>query len=265
MFALRANGVGTPATAGSPTVTFLLNLLLNLVFAAVALAVWLAARRTGLTGWLGSATVAARIGQVAVAVVVLGYAALGVAGSLMLGIAIVGLFFRPYAHWKRTAENILLYALLVATGALGIVLAGTADMITAATVLKGVLLGCAAFGAQMVAGWLLSRKRNRLDRLYLALSQQNGLTAIVLALALEPDFPGAVAVIAPAIVVTNVLYALGSRYVGTVEARVADEEERVARINSMLPATSCPDQVIELRARSARAAAPSRRAPGNAS
>lgn len=265
MFALQAQGVGTPATAGSPTVTFLLNLLLNLAFAAVAFAGWLAARRTGLAGWLASATVAARIGQVAVAVVVLGYAALGVAGSLMLGIAMVGLFFRPYARWKRTAENVLLYALLVATGALGVVLAGTADMVTAVTVLKGVLLGCAAYGAQMVAGRLLSRKRDRLDRLYLTLSQQNGLTAIVLALALEPDFPGAVAVIAPAIVVTNVLYALGSRYVGTVETRVVDEEERVARLKAKIPATPCLDGIIESRVRSARAAAPSRRAPGTAS
>jgi len=83
-----------------------------------------------------------------------------------------------------------------------------------------VVLGIAAYVAQMLAGGFLSRGRSRMDRLYLAFSQQNGLTAIVLALVLEPDFPGAVAVIAPAIVVTNVLYAVGSAVVTRLEKQV---------------------------------------------
>lgn len=262
MFALQAEGIGTPSAAGSPAAAFLLNLLLNLAFAAVAFAVWWAARKAGLPGRLASGTVTARLGQALVGVIALGYAAYGVAESLMLGIALTGLFFRPYARWKRSAEGILLGALLVATAALGVVLAGTADLLTVGTLAKGVLLGCAAYGAQMVTGWALSRRHKRLDRLYLALSQQNGLTAIVLALALEPDFPGAVAVIAPAIVVTNVLYGLGGRYIRTAEKRTPVTPP----VPSPPPVpTPTPHVVTGVKARRVPAAAPAHRAPETAS
>ncbi|HEX6353065.1 hypothetical protein [Actinophytocola sp.] len=218
MFALRAAGIGSSADAvTSPAAAFVVDLALNLLFACAAYAVWWVARRTGLPSRLAKADLVARAGQVAVAVVALVYAVFGVSQSLMLGIALIGLFFRPYLAWRRTATGFVFGALLVATGALGVVLAGTTELLTAGTVVKGVVLGIAAYVAQMLAGGLLSRGRGRFDRLYLALSQQNGLTAIVLALVLEPDFPGAVAVIAPAIVVTNVLYGVGSAVVTRLE------------------------------------------------
>lgn len=219
MFALRLSGAVPAGPAGSAETTFFTGLLLNLLFAAAAFAGWWAARRTGLAARLTSGGVLARAGQVVVAVVALGYAALGVTQSLMLGIALTGLFFRPYAAWRRTAAGIVFGALLVATAALGLVLAGTTDLITMGLVGKGVVLGVAAYVAQMLTGGLLSRGRGRFDRLYLAFSQQNGLTAIVLALVLEPNFPGAVAVIALAIVVTNVLYGIGGAFVNHLELR----------------------------------------------
>ena len=44
------------------------------------------------------------------------------------------------------------------------------------------------------------------DRAHLALGQQNGLTAIVLALALQPYLPSAVGIIAMAVLTVNVLH-----------------------------------------------------------
>ena len=44
------------------------------------------------------------------------------------------------------------------------------------------------------------------DRVHLALGQQNGLTAIVLALALQPYLPSAVGIIAMAVLTVNALH-----------------------------------------------------------
>jgi hypothetical protein len=72
-----------------------------------------------------------------------------------------------------------------------------------------VVLGVAAYAAQVVVALLLTiPKVWRGDRARLALGQQNGLTAIILALLLEPNFPGTIAVVAPAIIVVNLLHAL---------------------------------------------------------
>jgi hypothetical protein len=45
----------------------------------------------------------------------------------------------------------------------------------------------------------------------LAQAQQNGITAIILALWVEKSCPGAVAILGPAVVVVNLLHALGTR------------------------------------------------------
>ncbi|MEV5716851.1 hypothetical protein AB0L41_23395 [Amycolatopsis mediterranei] len=228
MFALNAGGASA-VTLASPVATFGLNILLNLGFAAVAFAAWLAARRLSAHGWLTSGRSRARLAQAGIAALVLLYAAFGVAGSLLLGIALIGLFFRPYPGWRRTSAGIVFGALLAATASLGVVLAGTSEILTWLTLVKGVVLGITAYAAQMLTGWFLSRGRDRFDRLYLTFSQQNGLTAIVLALVLEPDFPGAVAVIAPAIVVTNGLYYLGGALVRRAELRDEKEQEDALR------------------------------------
>ncbi|MFJ2924851.1 hypothetical protein ACIPIU_07430 [Streptomyces massasporeus] len=44
------------------------------------------------------------------------------------------------------------------------------------------------------------------DLAHLGFGQQNGITAILLALALEPRFPGTVGVVGPAIVTVNLLH-----------------------------------------------------------
>jgi NhaP-type Na+/H+ or K+/H+ antiporter len=265
MFALRLGG-GGPAAGGSAAETeFAVGLLLNVLYAAAAFAVWWFARRTGLAEWLVSGGFLARAGQVAVGVLALGYAALGVTQALMLGIALVGLFFRPYLAWQRTADGIVFGALLVATAALGLVLAGTAEGITPGLLLKGAVLGVAAYVAQVLTGGLLSRGRGRFDRLYLAFSQQNGLTAIVLALVLEPDFPGAVAVIALAIVVTNVLYGAGSALVNRLEQR-ADRQpvpKPVVAAPTVAPPVA-PWPVTAATVRQAPFAEPARPKPGTA-
>jgi hypothetical protein len=119
---------------------------------------------------------------------------------LMLGLALSALFFRPpLGRWIGRTTNA---AFLVATFLLGVLLAR--GMSPGA----GLVLGCATFTAQILVGAALSWDFPARDRLSLCLSQQNGITAIILALLLEPLLPDAVAVIAPAILTVNVLHVL---------------------------------------------------------
>lgn len=178
-----ASGTG----AGSALGGYGLNLVLNLALAAVAYAAWRWLRR-----W-----------PVVLAVVLLGLAGLAVWQFLMLGVAIAGLFVRP--QWlERFLPRVTNVALLVSGALLGLLLVGGVNPGW------GAALGLMAFVAQIIAGTLLTRGLPRTDRVHLALAQQNGITAIILALRLETDYPGAAAVIAPAILVTNVLHYLAN-------------------------------------------------------
>jgi NhaP-type Na+/H+ or K+/H+ antiporter len=123
----------------------------------------------------------------------------------MLAIALIGLFLRPRSArdpdgFGRFVERLTTVAFALATIALGVILVPDVQW------LPGVTLGLAAFAAQALAGMVLGRTQERADRVSLALAQQNGITAIVLALLLESTFPGTVAVVAPAILVINVLH-----------------------------------------------------------
>ncbi|NUO59885.1 MAG: hypothetical protein HOV78_24745 [Hamadaea sp.] len=122
----------------------------------------------------------------------------------LLAIALVGLFLRPrrLAAALPTMVNIALGGAVLLLGAL---LIGGVDP------LRGLTLGLAAFAAQWVVGGWLTRGLPTLDRAQLRLAQQNGITAIVLALKLEPTFRGVVAVVAPAIVVTNVTHLIANQ------------------------------------------------------
>lgn len=128
--------------------------------------------------------------------------------------ALLGWFVRPaWLQKGKRADSITLAALLGATFLLGILLSRGFDPI------GGLVLGIAAFTAQMAAtSWVLQVaariRRNgatmhepfsKRDKWHLALAQQNGITAIVLALNLEPSVPNAVAVVSFAIVVINLL------------------------------------------------------------
>jgi len=119
--------------------------------------------------------------------------------SWLLGLALIGLFYRPrwLTKYLAGATQAVYY---IACFAMGLVLVGGAKLG------PGLLLGVAAYGSQVVVAFALTmRKRWRGDRVSLALGQQNGLTAITLALLLEPVFPGATATIGIAVVVVSVL------------------------------------------------------------
>jgi NhaP-type Na+/H+ or K+/H+ antiporter len=175
-FLVTGQGVGAGLTG------YALDLALNLAFAAGAYLLWRLVGRHRVLALAGLAVLVA----------------VAVTWFLMLGLAIAGLFYRPAIDrligWATNG------ALAVASILLGtLLLDGIAPV-------RGLALGVAAFTAQMVAGWLLTRGLPRADRVHLALAQQNGITAIILALRLEADFAGVVAVVAPAILVTNTIF-----------------------------------------------------------
>ena len=136
--------------------------------------------------------------------------ALGLLGAvavwqfLMLAIALAGLFVRAPGR-ARTMRRLTTGALLVSGALLGVLLVQGVDLG------RGVLLGSMAFVAQILAATALTRGMPQTDRVHLALAQQNGITAIILALRLETQFTGATAVTAPAIVVTNLVHATANR------------------------------------------------------
>ncbi len=136
-----------------------------------------------------------RAGSIAVVALLVGVASWQ---FLLLGIALIGLFLR--LDEPVVLDRAISVAFALATFALGVLLLGGVQIV------PGLALGAAAFGAQIVVGWLIARRMTRTDRVYLALGQQNGITAILLALALEPSFPDAVAIVAPAILTVNVLH-----------------------------------------------------------
>ncbi|NRQ32498.1 hypothetical protein HII36_11705 [Nonomuraea sp. NN258] len=186
--------------AGAPAVadvtSYLLNLTANLGFAAGTWLVWAAARWLLRRGGRGNtrrpATTALMLLLLAALVTV------AVMNYLMLGIALVGLFFRPLA--PEVVDRVSGGALTLAGFALGMLLTPGIDP------LLGVVLGLATFGSQVFVGYALTRRLPSTDRGYLMLGQQNGITAIVLSLTLEPAFPGVVGIVAPAILVVNLLH-----------------------------------------------------------
>lgn len=146
---------------------------------------------------------------VAAGVLVVAGVALAVWLSLMFAVALVGLFLRLPERFTWLVDRAVLGALVAATFALGVVLANGIAL------WPGVVLGLLAFGAQVVVGFLLTVGHPGRDRVSLALSQQNGITAIVLALVLEPALPEAVGTVAPAIVTVNLLHHMTNLRPGT--------------------------------------------------
>ncbi|MGW0654107.1 hypothetical protein ACWD4T_35925 [Streptomyces umbrinus] len=176
------------------------TLIGNLVLLAMAAAVWAALRNRGPADAVPFAVLRGpqqvrRVLQYAALAALLATATWQ---FLMLGLALSALFFRPeLGAWLGRATNT---ALVVATLLLGMLLARGADFAA------GAMLGVATFVAQIVVAAVVGLGFSRRDRASLCLSQQNGITAIILALLLEPALPAAVANIAPAILVVNVLH-----------------------------------------------------------
>lgn len=174
---------------------YLVGLGVNVGFALVVAGVWWAFRRRFASSVL---------------VFVAGYAllalsfAVAVAYVLMLGLALIGLVLRP-ERFDRFGDWAVRVALGAAALLVGVMLGDGIDLV------RGVALGGAAFVAQLAVGGLLTHRLPRSDRLYLAFAQQNGITAIILSLLLEPAYPGTVAVVAPAIIVVNSVHAVSNR------------------------------------------------------
>jgi hypothetical protein len=133
------------------------------------------------------------------------YALLAIAFSvsllyfMMLGIALIGLFLRP-PKLDKTIDHAITWALCAAAVLIGLLLVGGID------IWKGIALGIAAYCAQIIVGFLLTRGLPGKDRWHISFAQQNGITAIILALLFEPVHPGTVAIVAPAIIVVNGLH-----------------------------------------------------------
>jgi hypothetical protein len=182
-------GAGLPVVEANPDAAlYALHLGGNLLLAGGAWVLWRLAAGRALLGYLV-------LGLCGVIAVLTGW---------LLAVALIGLFARPPAL-ERALPAALTGAFALAAVALGVLL------VDGVAFARGASLGVAAFGAQLVVAWPLTRRLALLERWHLALAQQNGITAMLLALALEPSLPGAVATIAPAILVANVLHALANR------------------------------------------------------
>ncbi|MEM7532027.1 MAG: cation:proton antiporter [Chloroflexota bacterium] len=140
-----------------------------------------------------------------------------VAYSLMLGIASIGLFLRPpIEHVIQFITKISLY---VSVFLLGILLIGGVQLY------MGFFVAIATISAQIVVGFLLTFGLPLKDRFQLALAQQNGVTAITLALIFEPRYGSIVAVIAPAILFINLLHVVFNGLLDRFDAHLFQTEE----------------------------------------
>jgi NhaP-type Na+/H+ or K+/H+ antiporter len=172
---------------------------INLAFAFVVYILWrLIKRHTTVVNYAVVVLLAA-----AIYLLLLGAMSIAVYFFWMLGVAILGLFMRPPI--QPLLDRIIHWALCMAAVLLGIVL------VHGINIWKGLTLGCAAFVAQIIVGRILTRKLSKRDSLHIAFAQQNGITAIILALLFETYYTGTVAVVAPAILTVNILHTITNK------------------------------------------------------
>jgi hypothetical protein len=193
----RAGGAYGVSAAGG-VLGYAANIGANVAFAVVAAAICAlipAARERG-RRYSAVPLRAARTQQVLAVGALAGLAAIAVWRFWLLGVALIGLFFRP-AVIARWLDRVVRAAFVLATFALGLLLGQGID------VLHGVTLGAVAFVAQAVVSLAFARDLPTSDRVRLALGQQNGITAIILALLLQPLFPQAIAIVGPAVLAIN--------------------------------------------------------------
>jgi hypothetical protein len=85
-------------------------------------------------------------------------------------------------------------------------LLGTLLQFSSLSVIYGIALGFTAFFAQGIVTVFVAPNLPKKDKIFLAFSQHNGITAIVLALIIAQWVPQVVGVICVAIIVINTLY-----------------------------------------------------------
>lgn len=207
----------------------------NLIFALVVWLAYHAARWTAASPVF--ATLRTRPGfdqavTVASIVTLLGVGFFAVTQFYLLGLAIIGLFLRPVPD--KLLSRLTGMALLLATAALGMLLLEGVHW------LAGIALGVAAYGAQVVLAPVVARRYSKADKTYLRLGQQNGITAITLALLAEPVFPQTVGIVAPAILVINGLHAVCGAAWDRIESRRPVEAPKPAPARQPVEARKVP-------------------------
>ncbi|MBO1330016.1 hypothetical protein [Streptomyces sp. VRA16 Mangrove soil] len=194
---------GTPAVAGGGARGYALGLLLNGALLAAVLLLWWAGRRIATARSLGADRRGRAVELLPAALLLVVMLLVAAAGMLMLAVALAGLVVRVRA-FERYVGRAVDGAFLAAALALGLFLAQGVRLG------PGILLGATAFAAQAVVALLVLplfvRGLERRDRVALGLGQQNGITAILIALTLERDFPGTAGIVGPAVVTVNLLH-----------------------------------------------------------
>lgn len=206
LLAVAATGGNVVGPEASGFLGLFADLGVNLLFAGVVFAGWLVARAVTAqprVARLLHIPGVRRAYRTAGVVFLLGVGWYAVVTFALFGLALIGLFLRPIA--EAVMAKLTKAALLLATVALGLLLANGVNWVV------GLVLGAAAYGAQVLLAPVVARGHDLVDRTNLALSQQNGITAITLALLVEPVFPGTVGIIAPAILTVNTLHALATK------------------------------------------------------
>lgn len=195
IFGAHFGGIAEEATTDGPLIAYAGEIGLNLGIAALVFCLY-----TTLRFYTKQITARVAAGASVATCLLLAISfSVSIASFAMLGIALIGLFLRPVAIGKFI-DTAVTWALCLAAFLLGLLL------IDGISVWQGVALGVVAYVAQVIAGFILTRKLGKKDRWHIAFAQQNGITAIILALLFETTHPGTVAIVAPAIIVINTLH-----------------------------------------------------------
>ncbi len=191
--AVNTFGIGHhPPANTDPLLQYAIDLGGNLLLAGIAWLIWRAIGHRPVLQYLA----------------LLAFFAVAATTGWMLAIAVIGLFARP-ARLDGAIGRITQAALYISSIGLGFLL------IDGIRIVEGITLGVAAYLAQIAVAAVLTRGMPTADRWHLALAQQNGITAIILALTLQIQFDDAVAIIAPAIITVNLVHAIVNKLYDT--------------------------------------------------
>ncbi|WP_055532713.1 cation:proton antiporter [Streptomyces graminilatus] len=192
---------GTPRISRGAGGDYATGLLFNAVLLAAVALLWWAGRRA--VSRLPDVPAVRRTKAGGAVLLVAAMLVLAAVNQLMLGVALAGLVLRATVLDKAVGRAVG-GAFLAAFLTLGLLLAHGVRPV------PGIVLGVAAFAAQAVVALgvlpLFVRGLKRGDRIALGLGQQNGITAVLIALALERDFPGTAATVGPAVITVNLLH-----------------------------------------------------------